>query len=88
MKKNNIEMERKNLTLRYFGLIVFLIGIILNIKMYLNQEWPTYLFYIICFVGIIQILVSIIFKNLKMKWQLFWSLIPFVLGLILVILYQ
>ncbi len=73
-------MRKKNLILRYFGLAFLLVGIALNIKMYVNQEWPTYLFFIICLVGIIQIILSVVLKGMKSGWQIFWSLIPFVLG--------
>ncbi len=73
-------MKEKNIILKYFGLAVFIIGIGLNIKMYLNQEWPTYLFYIVCFIGILQITMSLILKKINVIWQVFWSLIPFILG--------
>ncbi len=77
-------MRKKNNILKYFGLAVLIIGIGLNIKMYLNQEWPTYLFYIVCFIGILQITMSLILKKINVIWQVFWSLIPFILGFIYV----
>lgn len=73
-------MKQKNLLLRYFGLVVLILGIILNAKMFLNQEWPTVLFFIICFIGIIQILISFVCKKMSVIWQILWSLIPFILG--------
>jgi hypothetical protein len=75
-------MRRKNLILRYFGFGILAIGIGLNVKMYVNQEWPTYLFFIMCFVGLIQIILSYLAKQIKGGWQIFWSLIPFILGFI------
>ncbi len=75
-------MRDKNNILKYFGLAVIIIGIGLNIKMYLNQEWPTYLFYIVCFIGILQLTMSLIIKRINVIWQVFWSLIPFLLGFI------
>jgi hypothetical protein len=73
-------MKQKNLLLRYFGLLVLILGIALNVKMFLNQEWPTILFFIICFIGIIQILISFVFKRMSVTWQIFLSLIPFIIG--------
>lgn len=75
-------MSKKNLILRYFGLTVLIIGIGLNIKMYVNQEWPTYLFYIVCFIGFLQIIMSFLLKKINEAWQLFWSLLPFILGFV------
>ncbi len=75
-------MRGKNLILRYFGLALLVIGIALNIKMYVNEEWPTYLFFIICFIGIVQIVLSYTLKAMKSGWQIFWSLLPFAVGFI------
>jgi hypothetical protein len=75
-------MRGKNLILRYFGLALLVIGIALNIKMYVNEEWPTYLFFIICFIGIVQIVLSYILKAMKSGWQILWSLLPFAVGFI------
>lgn len=75
-------MSRKNLILRYFGIAFLLIGIALNLKMYFNQEWPTVLFLIVCFIGIVQIVLSFILRTMKVGWQIFWALAPFVLGFI------
>ena len=76
-------MNKKNLILRYFGLTILIIGIGLNIKMYVNQEWPTYVFYIVCFIGVLQIAASFLSKNIKIWWQIFWALIPFIFGFII-----
>lgn len=77
-------MNKKNLILRYFGLCILIIGIGLNVKMYLNKEWPTYLFYIICVIGIMQIIISFLFKKINLGWQIFWALLPFVIGFIFI----
>jgi hypothetical protein len=74
--------QKKNLTLRCFGLLFLLIGIVLNINMYLIEAWPTYLFFIICIIGIFQIVLSLMIKKIKISWQIFWALIPFVIGYI------
>jgi hypothetical protein len=72
-------MRNRNLILRYFGVAVLVIGIVFNILMIVNEAWPTYLFFIICLIGIIQIGFSF-YKKIKIGWQIFWSLIPFALG--------
>lgn len=73
-------MKQKNLVLRYFGLLVLILGIILNIKMFLNQEWPTILFLFVCLIGIFQIIISFVCRKISVFWQIFWSLTPFILG--------
>jgi hypothetical protein len=75
-------MSKKNLILRYFGIAFLLIGIALNLKMYFNQEWPTIVFFIVCFIGLVQIVLSFILRTMKVGWQIFWSLVPFVFGFI------
>jgi uncharacterized membrane protein HdeD (DUF308 family) len=40
---------------RYFGFFILLVGIILNIKMYFFNERPTYMFFILCFFGVLLI---------------------------------
>lgn len=75
-------MKNKNLILRYFGLFLLVIGIILNVKMYMDKAWPTYLFYILIAIGIIQIIISFVTKKMKLGWQIFWALLPIVLGLV------
>ena len=75
-------MKIKNKILLYFGITILTIGIIINILMYVNEWYPTYLFFIVCGIGIIQIGIS--FLNLKIKkiWQLLWSILPFLIGLV------
>lgn len=75
-------MKNKNLILRYFGLFLLIIGIILNVKMYIDEAWPTYLFYIISAIGVIQIIVSFVVKQMKVIWQILWALLPIALGFI------
>lgn len=75
-------MKRKNLVLRYFGLFFLLMGVILNVKMFIDEAWPTYLFFIICIIGLVQIIISFLIKQIKIGWQIFWALIPFILGFI------
>jgi hypothetical protein len=72
--------QKKNLTLRYFGITFFLIGMGLNINMYLERAWPTYLFFIISMIGIIEIILSFVLKKIKTAWQIVWALIPFIIG--------
>tara|TARA_R110002096_G_scaffold421590_1_gene627439 strand:+ start:758 stop:1057 length:300 start_codon:yes stop_codon:yes gene_type:complete len=76
------EMKNKNLVLRYFGLFLLVIGIILNVKMYIDETWPTYLFFIISAIGIIQVIISFTVKRIKVSWQIFWASLPIVLGFI------
>lgn len=75
-------MKNKNLIFRYFGLFLLVVGIILNVKMYVDEAWPTYLFYMISAIGIIQIIVSFVSKQMKVSWQILWALLPVVLGFI------
>lgn len=72
-------MKKRNLFLRYFGLLVLILGIIFNILMIVYEAWPTAIFFIFCLVGIIQICASFINKKIKFIWQLFWSFIPFII---------
>ncbi len=55
------------------------LGVALNIKMYINQEWPTYMFFVLCFIGAIQIIFSMVLGRIKKGWQIFWALLPFLL---------
>ena len=75
-------MRSKNLFLRYFGLTVLTIGIILNVLMFVENAYPTYLFFIVCGIGIIQFGLSFLSNQIKKPWQIFWSLIPFIIGFI------
>ena len=72
-------MKNRNLILRYFGLAILIIGIIFNVRMFVIEAWPTYTFFIICLIGIIQICFSF-YKKIKVSWQIFWCVIPFTLG--------
>jgi len=72
-------MKNRNLILRYFGLLVLITGVIFNIRMFIIEAWPTSLFFIICLIGIIQVCFSY-YKQIKIAWQIFWCLIPFILG--------
>src|SRR5690606_16084802 len=69
--------RQTNKILLWTGLITLLIGIGLNILMFVSQAWPTYLFFILCGIGLTQILIAIGFKNIKTGWQIFWGLLPF-----------
>ena len=73
-------MKNKNLTLRYFGLFLLVVGIALSVKMYIDRAYPTYLFFVIIAIGIIQIITSFLFKQIKISWQIFWALLPLVVG--------
>lgn len=75
-------MKSKNLIIRYFGLFLLITGIVLNVKMYIEEAWPTYLFYIIGVVGLIQIIISFFAKKMKVGWQIFWALLPVLIGFI------
>jgi uncharacterized membrane protein HdeD (DUF308 family) len=75
-------MKNKNLILRYFGLLLLVIGIILSIKMYVDRAYPTYLFFIISGIGIIQIIASFVSKQMKVSWQILWALLPLVAGFV------
>jgi energy-coupling factor transporter transmembrane protein EcfT len=77
-------MKKKNLFLRYFGLIILAVGIIFNILMFVYKAWPTYLFLIFCIVGILQICFSFIDKRIKIGWQIFWSILPLLLLYIII----
>ena len=73
-------MKQKNLLLRYFGLLVLILGIALNVKMFLNEEWPTIIFLIIGLIGIAQIIMSFALKQISSIWQILLSIVPFILG--------
>jgi hypothetical protein len=69
--------RQTNKILLWTGLITLIVGIGLNILMFVSQAWPTYLFFILCGIGIIQIIIALGFKNIKTGWQIFWSILPF-----------
>ena len=45
--------------------------------MFVLQAWPTYLYFILCGIGIIQIFIALGFKKINKGWQIFWSILPF-----------
>ena len=47
---------------RYFGIFMLFIGVVLNLKMYLLLESPTYMFTILSFFGILLIGISYLMK--------------------------
>ena len=71
--------RQTNKILVWIGLITFIVGIGLNILMFVSQAWPTYLFFILCGIGIIQIFIALGFKKIKTVWQIFWSILPFLM---------
>ena len=73
-------MKNKNLIIRYFGLLLLVVGIILSVKLYVDKAYPTYLFFVISGIGIIQIIASFLSKQMKVSWQIFWALLPLVVG--------
>lgn len=75
-------MKNKNLIIRYFGLLLLTIGIILNIKMYVDEAYPTYMFYLISVIGFFLIIISFALKKLTIGWQIFLVLLPVLLLLI------
>lgn len=47
---------------RYFGIFILFIAVVLNLKMYLFEEMPTYMFSILGFFGIVLIAISYLMK--------------------------
>ena len=72
-----------NLIIRYFGLLLLLVGIVLNVKMYIDNAYPTYLFYVMCLVGVIQIIVAYKAHGMSIAWQIFWCTVPLLIGYLL-----
>ena len=66
-----------NKILLWTGLIALIIGMWLNTLMFVSQTWPTNLFFILCGIGLTQILIALGFKNIKTGWQILWGLFPF-----------
>lgn len=58
-------MKTTILITRYFGIFILFIGVVLNLKMYLLEEWPTYMFTILSFFGIVLIGISYLMKPKK-----------------------
>jgi hypothetical protein len=73
-------MKGRNFIIRWAGLFLLLLGIFLNIRMYLKDDtWPTYLFYIISAVGLIYLVVSYLSKRMNVIWQVILVSLPLVL---------
>lgn len=50
--------------------------------MFIFEWYPTYIFILICLVGIIQILFSLVKINIRKIWQIFWALLPVFSGIV------
>lgn len=50
--------------------------------MFIFEWYPTYIFILICLVGIIQILFSLVKINIRKIWQIFWALLPLFIGIL------
>ena len=48
------------------GLFYLISGIILNIDMIITKSWPTYIFSIICIIGVLFLILGFIMK--KISW--------------------
>ena len=73
-------MKRQtNKILLWTGLLTLLVGIGLNILMFVFGGWPTYLFFILCGIGLVQIFIARGYKNIKTGWQIFLGLLPFLI---------
>jgi len=73
----------KNRILLLGGLVFLLFGIAINICMFIFKWYPTYIFFIICLIGFIQISISRIKLKIKNQWQIFWISLPLFLGFII-----
>ena len=56
-------MKKTTIYMRLVGLVFIFIGIILNFQMYIYEEWPTYLFLVLCFFGVLLIGLSYLMKS-------------------------
>ena len=74
--------KQKNKILRYVGLTVLLIGITLNILMFLSYSWPSYFYFILCGIGVILIFLSFGLRRLSRLIQIAIAAVPFVIGFI------
>ncbi|MGX9987484.1 DUF6843 domain-containing protein [Soonwooa purpurea] len=68
---------KTTLLLRYFGIGIMFLGIILNILMVINQAWPTYLYGILFLIGLCFFLIAKYFKNTPIFLQLLIIITPF-----------
>ncbi len=48
--------------MRLLGLVFLFVGVILNLQMYIYEEWPTYLYLVICLFGVLLIGLSYLIK--------------------------
>lgn len=48
--------------MRLLGLIFLFVGVVLNLQMYIYEEWPTYLYLIVCLFGALLIGLSYLIK--------------------------
>jgi hypothetical protein len=55
-------MKKVTIYLRLVGLVFIFIGVILNFQMYIYEEWPTYLFLVLCLFGVLLIGLSYLKK--------------------------
>ena len=69
--------------LKYAGLGLLLLGLILNVLMFIFQIYPTYIFFIMMAVGVFFFLISFFFKEITNVWQIVIMLVPFVTTYIL-----
>jgi uncharacterized membrane protein YiaA len=54
-------MKKVTIYLRLVGLVFIFIGV-LNFQMYIYEEWPTYLFLVLCLFGVLLIGLSYLKK--------------------------
>jgi hypothetical protein len=71
---------KKNMVLRYVGFMILMIGVFFNLKMIYDKAWPTYIFMIICLIGLLQILISFLMKGKTIGWQFFFIVTSFILS--------
>lgn len=48
--------------MRLVGLVFLFVGAILNLQMYIYEEWPTYLYLVLCLFGALLIGLSYLMK--------------------------
>jgi len=66
---------KKNLILKTFGIIYFIVGLSLHINMVIEKSWPTYFFILICILGILLLIISFFAKKLSLIMELAISLL-------------
>jgi hypothetical protein len=55
-------MKKATIYMRLVGLVFIFVGVILNFQMYIYKKWPTYLFLVFCFFGVLLIGLSYLKK--------------------------